>query len=46
MEIIALILFAVVLVFAFTGFEMNRRRRFTDKDADGEPDEPDGPAAS
>lgn len=41
MEIVALILFAVVLVFAFIGFEMNRRTKIVDKDADGEPDEPD-----
>lgn len=45
MEIIALILVALVLAGGFTAFEMNQRRSgFTDKDKDGAPDEPDGPA--
>lgn len=46
MEIIALLVLALILAGGFTAFEMNRRRTgFTDKDKDGAPDEPDGPAA-
>lgn len=46
MEMVALFLFAVVLALGLTAFEVNRRRTgFADKDKDGVPDEPDGPAA-
>lgn len=43
--------FIVVVLLAFAMFALsngiqglNRRRSFTDKDVDGEPDEPNGPA--
>ena len=45
MELVALFIFAVVAAVAFTGFEASRRRKFTDRDIDGEPDEPGGPAS-
>lgn len=45
MELVALFLFAVVLAVVFMGFDIKHRGRFTDKDKDGEPDEPDGPAS-
>ncbi len=48
MKLIILFVGAVVLagaLFALSGvFEGRRRAHFTDKDADGEPDEPNGPA--
>ena len=45
MELVALFLFAVVLAVVFTGFDMKRHGRYTDKDKDREPDEPGGPAS-
>ena len=48
MKLIILFVGVVVLagaLFALSGvFEGRRRAHFTDKDADGEPDEPNGPA--
>lgn len=50
MELIWLFIGAVLLAgafFAFSGWVEGRAKRsdFVDKDVDGEPDEPDGPAA-
>ena len=48
MNMIILVVGAVLLagaLFALSSvFEGRRRTHFTDKDADGEPDEPNGPA--
>lgn len=50
MELIALFIGIMLLAGAFFAFSgkvegWGRRSDFVDKDADGEPDEPDGPAA-